>query len=319
MSNLYTFWKAIAQGKPARLAVYTRRRRTLGGSRGGESSVAGARRPTSKKTPSKKPSSSAGAGRKKVQGRSAVSSSKSGSGSGVTRKRVVVNKSANAASARATSASLVDDGDKYAARLERINSQPLGGNSKEKKLLETLRELAKYRPDTAELNAAAALTSVIKRLSRSTKSSNVKQLATKRLSEWEKIAKMRDLKEGKQKRTAAAAAAVPRSSGGSGGGTGSGPRHRARRSSLPPMRLFRDVCSECDPGLKECVSSAKPSLVASTLRSLTMLGKYRPKPAEIEAAVDTINSVKALRNHESTRVRDESKKLYAQWKAVILS
>jgi len=314
MSNLYKYWKAIAQGKPAKLAVYTRRRRRVlgGNSGGGGGSVSSGRAGSTRRPIAQNP-----AARKKAPARVAPSGQNRGGGDGgksVKRRVVVASKSSHAAGARATSATLEGDGDKYAALLKKIIDIPLGGQEKEKKLLETLRELAKYKPDTAELTAAGNLTAVIMRLSRAaTMSSPVKQLAKKRLSDWELSAKMRDLKEGKQRKYAAAAMAGRTA----GDGSGTGPRHRARRSSLPPMRFFKDVCAEYDPGLKECVSSAKPSLVASTLKSLSTLGKYRPKPAEIEAAVATINSVKALRKHENPRIQDQSSTLYTQWKAVI--
>ena len=49
-----------------------------------------------------------------------------------------------------------------------------------------------------------------------------------------------------------------------------------------------------------------------------MLGKYRPKKAEVEAAVETIGSVKALRKHENSKIKDASSRLYAQWKEIIV-
>jgi hypothetical protein len=58
-------------------------------------------------------------------------------------------------------------------------------------------------------------------------------------------------------------------------------------------------------------------MVSAAFRSLTLLAKYRPKAAEIEAAIDAVANVKGLRSHEDARVRAASSALYAQWKAVM--
>jgi hypothetical protein len=58
--------------------------------------------------------------------------------------------------------------------LSNLLAQPLGGATKDQKLLATLRELARYKPNTAELQSAAPLVKIITRMSVTERNPNVK-------------------------------------------------------------------------------------------------------------------------------------------------
>ena len=241
---------------------------------------------------------------------------------GMSMKRpVVVRRSATgakgmAASAHAPNSSLSTDHAKYAATLTKHIKIPLGAATKTARLLETLRDLAKYKPNSAELADATPLVELITKISKTEQNADVKMLALARLAMWAKQAKARDLNEGTQRKVGGAGAGAGAGVRGGAGERG-GSADRPRRTSLPPMRLFADVCVENAGNLKACLASSKPSVVSAAVRSLTVLSKYRPKSIEIEAAIDTVAHVKELRSHEDSRIKVAAAGLYLQWKAVM--
>jgi hypothetical protein len=69
--------------------------------------------------------------------------------------------------------------------------------------------------------------------------------------------------------------------------------------------------------LNPCLSSAAPSKLKAAREAALTLSKYYPKKMEIEECTELTQTVKELRKHEDSKLKQLCSQLFGHWKTTM--